>query len=285
MNKLVTILAASILSVSAWADELTFNVYNGGQNSFGVNSTLVLGDTEAMVVDTGFTKADAHRIAASVYDSGKTLTTIFISQADPDFYFGAEELHKIFPQAKVLATPAVRQAIKQNRAQKVAFWGPQMGNNAPQEPVLPEAYTDNTLYVDDHPIEIHGSEGLLASRPYLWAPETRTILGNVAIFGGTHLWLADTKSDAQQSAWLVQLNEMAALDPQKVIPGHMLPGTKLDATAIQHSIDYITVFRNARETSTNSAELIDKVNAAFPALPGEGSLELGAKVAKGEIQW
>ena len=35
--------------------------------------------------------ADALRIAAQVLDSGKTLKVIFISNADPDFYFGAEE--------------------------------------------------------------------------------------------------------------------------------------------------------------------------------------------------
>ena len=50
---------------------LKFDVYNADGNSFNVNSTVVYGDTEAMVVDAGFTKADALRIAAKVMDSGK----------------------------------------------------------------------------------------------------------------------------------------------------------------------------------------------------------------------
>lgn len=65
-----------------------------------------------MVVDTGFTKADALRIAAKVLDSGKELKTIFISQADPDYYFGAEVLHGLFPEAKILTTPAVKKVIE-----------------------------------------------------------------------------------------------------------------------------------------------------------------------------
>ena len=72
---------------------------------------LVSGKTEAIVIDSGFTRADALRVAANVLDSGKTLKTIFISNADPDFYFGAEVLKSHFPQAQVLTTPAVREKI------------------------------------------------------------------------------------------------------------------------------------------------------------------------------
>lgn len=76
------------------------------------NNHVQFGDSEAMVVDTGFTKADAMRIAAKVLDSGKELKTIFISQADPDYYFGAEVLHGLFPEAKILTTPAVKKVIE-----------------------------------------------------------------------------------------------------------------------------------------------------------------------------
>lgn len=64
---------------------MTLQVYNAGPNSFHVNAVLVAGKTEAVLLDTGFTRADALRIAAMVLDSGKTLKTIYISQADPDF--------------------------------------------------------------------------------------------------------------------------------------------------------------------------------------------------------
>ena len=58
---------------------LTLQVYNAGPNSFHVNAVLVAGKTEAVLLDTGFTRADALRIAAMVLDSGKTLRTIYIS--------------------------------------------------------------------------------------------------------------------------------------------------------------------------------------------------------------
>jgi glyoxylase-like metal-dependent hydrolase (beta-lactamase superfamily II) len=52
------------------------------------------------------------RIAANVLDSGKTLKTIFISQADPDYYFGVETMKQFFPQAEVLTTPAVLEKFR-----------------------------------------------------------------------------------------------------------------------------------------------------------------------------
>src|SRR5436190_24302950 len=68
---------------------LSLQVYNADAGSFHVNAVLVSGKTYAVLIDTGFTQADAHRIAAMVLNSRKTLKTIYISQADPDFYFGA----------------------------------------------------------------------------------------------------------------------------------------------------------------------------------------------------
>ena len=91
---------------------LSGKVYNADANSFHVNAVGVSGKSDAMVIDTGFTRADALRVAANVLDSGKVLKTIFISNADPDFYFGAETLKELFPQARVVTTPAVREKIQ-----------------------------------------------------------------------------------------------------------------------------------------------------------------------------
>jgi glyoxylase-like metal-dependent hydrolase (beta-lactamase superfamily II) len=49
-------------------------------------AALVIGENEALLVDAGFTRADGHRLAAEILDSGKQLTTVFISHGDPDFY-------------------------------------------------------------------------------------------------------------------------------------------------------------------------------------------------------
>src|SRR3954452_22809717 len=70
-------------------------------------ATLITGEREALLVDAGFTRADGHRLVAEVLDSGKTLTQVFISHADPDYYWGAEVIADAFPDAQLLATPLV----------------------------------------------------------------------------------------------------------------------------------------------------------------------------------
>ncbi|WCE30922.1 MBL fold metallo-hydrolase [Vibrio sp. SCSIO 43137] len=288
MNKLTLLAASVLLAANATAADktpLTFDVYNADKNSFHVNSTLVMGESEVMVVDTGFTKADALRIAAKVLDSGKELKTIFISQADPDYYFGAEALHALFPDAKVLTTPAVKKVIEKKLAGKLAFWGPKMGGNAPVEPYLPKAIEADFLTVDGHKVEIRGTQGELAHRPYLWIPSSKAVLGNVAVYGDLHLWMADAQSDSAQKGWVDQLNELKSLDPKIVIPGHMKAGTKLDASTISYSLNYLSDFKQAKASSKNSAELIDKMSASYPDAQLPMVLSIGAKVHTGEMKW
>ena len=276
---------AIVFSGAQAAQPLQLKVYNADSGSFNVNATVVYGKKEAMVIDAGFTRADALRIAANVLDSGKQLKTIYISQADPDYYFGAETLKEVFPQAEVVSTPAVLEKLSAKMGGKVAFWGPKMGVNAPRQPVLPKALGGDTLTIDGERIEIRGLQGPLAHRPYAWIPSIRTVVGNIGVFGGMHVWTADTQTVAERAAWVAQLDDMAALNPQVVVPGHMLPGTALDATAIAHTKGYLQTFEKNAATTRNSAELIDAMKKAYPAAPAGLSLDIGAKVNKGEMKW
>lgn len=284
-----TLLAASLaiaLTGAQAAQPLTVKVYNADGNSFNVNSTLLVGDKEAMVIDAGFTRADALRIAANVLDSGKKLTTIYVSQADPDYYFGVETLKEFFPQADVVTTRAVLAKLAPKMAGKLAFWGPKMGANAPRQPVLPRALEVNTLTLEGQAIEIRGSEGVLAHRPYAWIPSIEAVVGNIGVFGNMHVWTADTQSAAERAAWVAQLDEMAALKPALVVPGHMKAGTKVDASTIAFTKDYLQTFEKQLAASKNSAQLIEAMKKAYPQLTdGAMSLDMGAKVNKGEMKW
>jgi len=264
---------------------LTVKVYNADGNSFNVNAVVVSGKTEAVVIDSGFTRADALRVAANVLDSGKTLKAIFISNADPDFYFGAEVLKNYFPNVQVLTTPAVREKIQASLDGKVAFWAPKMGANAPQKPVVPDLLQGSTLSIDGETVEVRGTTGELAHRPYVWIPSIKTIAGNIAIFGNLHVWTADTQKASERKAWFAQLDEIEALKPETVVPGHMAPGTVLDASAIRYTRDYLKRFDVEAAKARNGAELIDAMKKAYPQAGLGIALDIGAKVNKGEMPW
>lgn len=264
---------------------LTLKVYNADAQSFHVNAVLVTGKNEAVLVDTGFTRADALRIAAQVLDSGKTLTTILVSNADPDYYFGAEVLQSLFPQARVVATPAVRAALLAKREAKLAFWGPKLGANAPRQPLVPDALAAPALTVDGETLEIRGTGGLLAHRPYVWIPSIRAVVGNVAVFQNLHVWTADTRQDSERQAWLAQLDEIEALSPATVVPGHMAAGSPLDTSGIHFTRAYLQRFAAEAPRATNAAQLIETMKAAYPQAGLGIALDIGAKVATGEMAW
>ena len=285
-----TTLIAATLSIAFAgahaAQPLHVKVYNADGNSFNVNSTLVYGEKEAMVIDAGFTRADALRIAANVLDSGKELKTIYVSQADPDYYFGVETLKEIFPTAEVVTTPAVLAKINAKLAGKIAFWGPKMGANAPRTPVLPKAISGTTLTVDGQTVEIRGATGALGHRPYAWIPSIKAVVGNIGVFGtNMHVWTADTQTAADRSAWTAQLDEMAALQPALVVPGHMPAGTPLNAANITYTQTYLQTFEKNAAVAKTSAELIELMKQAYPAAALGVALDIGAKVNKGDMKW
>jgi glyoxylase-like metal-dependent hydrolase (beta-lactamase superfamily II) len=286
LKKVAPLLAigAGTLMVQA-AEPLKSSVYTSDEHSFNVNSTLITGPKEAVVIGAGFTRADAYRIAAAVLDSGKNLKAVLISDADPDYYFGAEVLHAIFPRADIVATAPVVQEITEKLHAKLAFWGPQLGANAPVDPVLPKALVGTTLTVDGEAIEVRGVSGELANRPWVWIPSLREITGNVAIFGQLHVWTADTQTPAKRQAWLSQLDEMLRLKPAVVVPGHMKPGSALDDSSIRYTHEYLATFIEQSAKADSSTVLIEEMRKRYPDVGLGIALDLGAKVAKGEMKW
>jgi len=263
---------------------LTLQVYNADVNSFHVNAVLVSGKTDAVLLDTGFTRADALRIVAMVLDSKKVLKTIYISQPDPDYYFGIEVLKQYFPDAQVVATAPTLKKIEATLATKLQVWGPRMGANAPKTVPLPTALEGNTITLEGEKLEIKGLESQ-PHRSYVWIPSIKTIAGGVNVYGGLHLWTADAQTAQERADWSKKLGDMIALQPSRVIAGHSLPGTKQDVSQVQWSQAYLARFETELPKAANSAELITALKSAYPDAGLMVALEIGAKVNKGEMKW
>jgi len=267
------------------APPLTVQVYNADGASFHVNAVLVAGKTDAVLLDTGFTRADALRIVAMVLDSKKTLKTVYISQADPDYYFGIEVIRQHFPDAKFVTTAPTLKKIEATLATKLQVWGPRMGTNAPKSVPLPEVLAGNTISLEDQTLEIRGLDDSLAHRSYVWIPSIKTIAGGVIVYAGLHLWTADAQSVQERADWARKLGRMAALQPAAVIPGHSQPGQKHDASQLAWSQAYLARYEQEVPKAANSGALIEAMKAAYPDAGLGIALEIGAKVNKGEMKW
>ncbi|HEK0907193.1 TPA: MBL fold metallo-hydrolase [Pseudomonas putida] len=268
------------------ADPLHLDVYNPGHDAlFPVSSVIVSGEREAVLVDAQFGKAQAEQVAERLRASGKRLTTIYISHGDPDYYFGLDTLTQAFPDAKVVASAATVAHIRQTMDDKLAYWGPQMGADKPAKLVVPQVLAGDRLELEGQTLEVVGLDGPQPDRSFVWIPSIKAVVGGVVVSENIHVWMADTQSAQSHTDWLATLAHIEKLAPRTVIPGHYLGQSSRSLDAVRFTAGYIRTFDSETAKARDAAALIAAMSKRYPNLADESSLELGAKVAKGEMKW
>ena len=280
---LIAALLGSSLSAHA-ASALKMDVYNPGEKSiFPVSSEIITGEKDAVLIDAQFQRNDAEKLVEMIKATGKTLTTVYISQSDPDFYFGLDVIHAAFPQAKIIATQATIDQINASKDGKVAFWGPQLKENAPKSVVVPEPLKGTTFELEGHKFEVQGVD---KERTFVWIPSLKAVVGGVLVNGDNmHIWTADTQTAKSRKQWVEALDKIAALKPQIVVPGHFLPGAAHTVEAVKFTRDYLLTLEKELPKAKDSAALIAAMKKHYPQLKDDSSLQLSAKVLKGEMKW
>jgi glyoxylase-like metal-dependent hydrolase (beta-lactamase superfamily II) len=269
------------------ATPLQWKHFPAGEHGFFRAPVLVSGAKEAILVDGGFSLPDGRAVAEAIKASGKTLTTIFVTQGDPDYYFSLGPIKAAFPGARVLAASGTVAAIKASVEKKLATWGPQLKENGPQQLsdiVMPEAFDGPALSLEGHALDIVAPEGLGNTR-YVSVPSLDALFGGVIVFSGLHVWTADTPTPQARAAWIKALDAIAARKPAVVVPGHMAPGGALDVSAVTYTRDYLRAFDEELPKAADSAALIAAMTRRYPDAGLAIALQLGAKVAKGEMKW
>jgi glyoxylase-like metal-dependent hydrolase (beta-lactamase superfamily II) len=248
---------------------------------------VITGTSEAVLIDGGFTYPDGRAVTDAIKATGKTLTTIYVSQSDPDYYFSLKPIKDAFPGARVIAASETVAAIKGSVEKKLAIWGPQLKENGPQtlaDIVIPAIHDRPSFTVDGETVEIVDLDGL-ANRRYLFAPSLNAVFGGVAIFAGVHVWTADTPTKQQRAAWIANLYKIAARKPTIVVPGHMSPESPTDLSGVAHTKAYLVAFEEELAKAKDAAALKSAMETRFPGLGMGVALDIGSKVATGEMKW
>jgi glyoxylase-like metal-dependent hydrolase (beta-lactamase superfamily II) len=278
--------AATSLAGAAPQAALRLEPYNpGGEAIFPVSSVLVLGRKQAILVDAQFGRSQAEQLVARLKASGRTLAAIYISHGDPDYYFGLETVLAAFPGVKVLATSHTVAHIEATRAAKLAFWGPKLGSDAPAATVVPQVLAGDRLTLEGQTIEVRGLKGPQPERSYLWIPSLKAVIGGVVLSNNQHVWMADTQSPQSHADWLATLKDIAELKPRTIVPGHALPGASGPLQSVAFTAGYIRDFDEEAARAADSTALIAAMKRRYPDAGEVSSLELSAKVAKGEMRW
>lgn len=268
--------------------ELTLDVFTssmrdmttGGQFS-PTTSTLVRGPSEIALVDAQHIPSDVDELIRRIDASGRALTTIYLTHAHADHYFGIGTLLARYPSARAVALPAVAARIAEGNEAARAQWrtwfdGAAIDNTALPEPLLGGFFTVDGVAL--HAIEV--GQGDIPHNTVLHIPSIDAVITGDVVYNGIHPFLAES-DEHQWAEWIDSIDKIAELRPRTVVTGHKrpeLPDDDLAATLVM-TREYIGRFRSEYADTTNSRELVARMTTHYPDLGNPSALVLSAVLA------
>jgi glyoxylase-like metal-dependent hydrolase (beta-lactamase superfamily II) len=276
-------------SIMTTAKPLQFKVFNGGDAhmGFGVNSTIIYGEKEALVIDTQFTLSNAHRLVADILETGCDLTYVYITHFHPDHFLGLCVVHDAFPAAQVVSLPDIAQMVNEAFDFKIRYWGNEvLGRNGAKKSVFINPLHEPFMLIDDHRVEVIGPlRGDSELQSVLWVPSIRTLVAADTVFANAHVWVADDKTPEMRQEWFDVLDQLEALAPLVVIPGHAPSADFTSPDAIGFTREYLIAFVEELKNSDNSEQIMAAMKQRYPGLATHICLEYSAKILKEQYPW
>jgi len=267
--------------------KLSTKTYFANEPGFRVASVIVMGEKEAALLDTQWTRSNAHRVIAEILETGKKLTKIFVSHSHPDHYFGLGHIADEFPEAEVLALQEDCDMINEQFFGKIEHWENVIGKmNVCRKTVKIKPLKENYFELEGHRLEVIPKlMGDMRYNSVVWIPSIKTLYGSDLLFNEAHPFTCElTKEERQQ--WIKDLDFLKTLEPDIVIPGHQKPGMPFDYSSIDYTRKYVELTEKALEETNSAAEFFYTMFVHFPSsVLLNLSNEMNANVFKGGRDW
>src|SRR6202045_45176 len=270
-----------ISSPSAFAGDqpgLSIKVFTSPDDQFSVNSIILEGDHEVMLVDAQLTKTNAEKVLQEIKETKKPLSIVYITHAHADHFLGLEVFKEAYPGVRIIATSAVVDGINVVYQEKIDKWKKILGTGATSHAVAIEKIDGNFIEFESLKIEIlKNIQGDTDENTMLWIPGQKILISGDVLFNDMHVYTAETDSKARRK-WLNSLQIIRELKPSVVIPGHSKVGAPLDAsTALDFTENYLLVFEEELKKAKDADSLINAMKEKFQSADFTLALERGAK--------
>jgi len=267
------LLALAFAAAPHAQSKFTLKVHTGrGQVGYDVNSTMIIGEKDMLVIDPQFSLSEAHKLAAEILESKKHLTTVYSTHPHPDHLFGIAVLKQAFPDVKFVALPATVAAAKTGWPARQAFWLPTYGTNIPgPQAVLPEELASPvlTLEGEQFPITggVQGADG--PGNSFVYIPSLKAVVTGDIVFDQVYFGVP---RDMARDNWTKTVAQIAALNPSIVIPGHEGPAATHNMQAIEWMKKYMADWDANVAKSKTATEMRANVLKQYPLLGMEFTL-------------
>lgn len=247
-------------------------------------ATLIYGERDAVLVDTFLSVQHSNELADWLTESGKNLTTIYITHAHGDHFLGLKILLDKFPKAKAFATASTVAAMQNQIKPEFirSFWEVRFPGQVPSELVLPEVLEGDTLYLEGEELGVMQlGHTDTANTTALHVPSIGLVVSGDAVYNNTHPYVAECDENAR-AEWLSALDKIEALGPRAVIAGHGVVDPDSSPRHIEETRSYIRDLNTIVPTASTALDLYQKMLALHPNRVNPGSLWATAKAAKPE---
>jgi glyoxylase-like metal-dependent hydrolase (beta-lactamase superfamily II) len=263
---------------AAGRQAFSINVVTSRDDQFWVNSVIIEGTHEVMLVDAQLTKTNAERVLQEIKETKKPLSIIYITHEHADHFLGLEVFKEAYPRVSIIANSAVVDRIKKVYQEKLDKWKQLLGAAATSHVVAIEKFDGDSIKFAGSEIEVlKNIQGDTDENTMLWIPGQRILIAGDVLFNNMHVYTAETDTNAR-AKWLNSLQKIRALKPSVVIPGHSKVGAPLDAsTAVDFTENYLLVFEEELKKAKNPDSLINTMKARFPSADLLLAIERGAK--------
>lgn len=276
-------------SAAAQSKPLQVEVFMSSEDhmGLGVASAIIYGEKDAVLVDAQFTVSNAHRLVAEIIETGRRLTTIYITHVHPDHFMGLPVVKQAFPNARVVSLKASADDVNASGDFKIAYWGNKvLGHNGAKTKVAVETLLEPVIMLEGKRLEILGPfQGDAPNSSVVWIPSIKTLIASDLIFDHAHAWLSAAKSPALAQDWLAALDTLEALKPEVVVPGHAPSNEYLSPASIPYTRQYIQAFLHVLNNTEGSAALIAEMQRQYPKLALPFALEYSAKILGDKWVW
>lgn len=258
-----------------------------------ISSTLIIGEKEAVLVDTPITITQNENLAEWVEAQlrpkvanapAKKLSTLYITHGHYDHWAGIGLFKKRYPGLKVVATAGTIQHMKDSIGpQAFKYWDSLFPGQIDKEFVLAdELPADGRFELEGHELKaIEVGHSDTYNTTVLWVPSIKLAVCGDVVYGNVHQMLAAAKTRALREEWTRAIEKVQSLGPELVVPGHKEAHEMDGAFHLENTKEYIRQFGSLVESgkSKNPRELAGKMLEKYPTRFNEGALMAGCAAA------
>ncbi|WP_155918949.1 MULTISPECIES: MBL fold metallo-hydrolase [unclassified Mycolicibacterium] len=230
-----------------------------------VASTLILGETDAVLVDPPFTRDQVQRVGDWIESFGRSLKFVYATHGHGDHWFGTDLLLQRFPGAVAYATEGtIAMMHEQATTGRAQMWDVDFPGQIPPSPVVYQPIPTAGLDLEGeslHAVEVGHTD--TDDTTVLHVPSIGLVVAGDVAYNGVHQYLLES-ADGGIREWLQALGKVAALNPRAVVAGHKNKDLPDGPDVLAQTRDYLLDAQRLLAGKPSPQEFFDYMIQLYP---------------------